>query len=72
MIAMFGWFSEARTFRFALESRDAFGVSREHLGQDLDSDVAIEPRVACAIHLAHAAGPEGGEDLVRAEASAGL
>ena len=37
----------------------------------LDRDVAIEPRVARPIHFTHAAGAEGGEDLVRAEASAG-
>jgi hypothetical protein len=37
-----------------------------------DRHVAIPIRVAPAIDLAHAAGPQGGEDLVRAEAGAGL
>ena len=46
-------------------------VCHEHVGQDLDGDVAIEPRVPRLIDLAHAAGAEGGDDLVRAEASAG-
>ena len=45
-------------FRFALESGHPFRVSRERLGQDLDGDVAIEPRVARPIHFAHAAGAE--------------
>ena len=72
MVAMFGWFSEARVLRFALESREAIGVAREHLGQDLDRDVTIELRVARAIDLAHAAGAEGREDFVRAESCAGL
>ena len=35
-------------------------VRREGFGQDLDGDVAIEPRVARAVDLAHAAGAEGG------------
>ncbi len=58
--------------RFSLESRDAFWIGSEQLWQDLDRDVAIELRVTCAVDLAHAAGPQGGEDLVRAEARAGL
>ena len=33
-------------------------------------DVAIEPRVARAIHFAHAASAEGGDNLVRTEARA--
>ncbi len=58
--------------RFALESRDALGIGGEQLGEDLDRDVAIEPCVSGSVDLPHAAGPEGGEDLVRAEADAGL
>ena len=50
--------------RFALEPRQALGIVRERVGQDLDRDVAIELRVAGPIDLAHAAGAEGGEDLV--------
>ena len=41
------------------------------VGQDLDRDVAVEARVARAVDLAHAAGAEGGEDLVGAEAGSG-
>ena len=58
-------------FRFALETGEPFRVGRERFGQDLDGDVAIEARVARPIDLAHPAGPEGGEDLVGAEAGAG-
>ena len=50
--------------RFTLEAREAVGVSREEIRQDFKSDVAIEPRIACAIHLAHAAGADRRDDLV--------
>src|SRR4029077_10408731 len=39
----------------------------ERVGDDLQRDVATELRVARAIDLAHAAGAEGREDLVRAD-----
>jgi hypothetical protein len=45
-------------FRFALEPRHSFRVSHERFGQDLDSDVAIEPRIARPIHFAHSARPD--------------
>ena len=57
--------------RFALEAGQAIGISRERVGQDLDRDVAIQLRVARAIHLAHAAGADRRGDLVGAEAGAG-
>ena len=44
--------------RLALESRAPFTVLRERLGQDFDRDVALQPGIASAIHLAHSAGPE--------------
>ena len=56
---------------FAREPCEPVGVARERVGQDFDRDVAIELRIARAIHLAHAAGTNGGEDFVRAEADAG-
>ena len=68
---MFGWESEASSLRLALEAREALGVLRERGGQRLDRDVAPEPRVAGAIHLAHAARAERRDDLVGAEAGAG-
>ena len=44
----------------------------ELLVRHLDGDGAIEPRVAGSVHFAHAAGTNGREDFVRAEASARL
>ena len=38
---------------------------------DLDRDRAIQGRVARTIHFTHAARAEGGEDFIRAEATAG-
>ena len=55
---------------FPLEARHALGIERKGIGQDLDRDVTTESRVVGAIHLAHAAGANGGEDLIRPEASA--
>ncbi len=37
------------------------------LRQNLDGNLAIEPRVPRLIYLTHAALPDGGKDLVRAE-----
>ena len=68
---MFGWFSEASILRLALKPREPLRIGGERLGQDLDRDVAIQLRVARAIDLAHAAGAERRQDLVRAEACAG-
>ena len=43
------------------------GIGRDGRGQHLDRDGAAEPRVARAVHLAHAAGADAIEDLVVAE-----
>ena len=48
--------------RLAVEALAELRVGRERLGEDLDGDRAIEARVARLVDLAHAAGPEGGED----------
>ena len=56
---------------FALEARQPLGVVGEGLGQDLDRDVATQLGVGRAIDLAHAAGAEGGDNFIRAEAGAG-
>ena len=55
-----------------LETRAPLGVARKEIRKNFDRDVAIERRVARAIHLSHTAGAERGENVVRAEASAGL
>ena len=57
----------------ALETRSRKSVSLAgSAGEDLDGDGAIEPRVPRSIDFTHAARPKGGEDLVRAEAGAGV
>jgi hypothetical protein len=56
--------------RLALEARPRVGILRKMRGKDLDRDETVEPRVARAIHLAHAPGSERGDDLVRTEARA--
>jgi hypothetical protein len=55
---------------FTLEAREAVGVVRERLGQNLDRDVAIQLRVAGAEDLAHAAFADRRGDLVDAESIA--
>ena len=56
---------------FALKAGEPFGIVGEKVGEDFDRHVAVELGVLRAIDLAHPAGPEGGENLVRAEMSAG-
>jgi hypothetical protein len=43
------------------------GIRRERVWKDLDRDVTIEPRVARAIHLAHATGAEHVGNFIGAE-----
>ena len=57
--------------RFALEAGQPIGIAGEEVGQDLERDVAPEPRVAGAKHLAHAPGAELADDLIRAQFRAG-
>jgi hypothetical protein len=57
-------------FRFALEPHQPIGVAGNRFGKDLESDFAIEDRIADAIHLAHAAGANQRDDLVDANAGA--
>ena len=54
----------------AREPREAIRIVRERLGQHLDGHVAVELRIARAIHLAHAAFANGRCNLVDAEAGA--
>jgi hypothetical protein len=53
--------------RLAFKPRQPVTVRGERFGQDLDRDVALQLRVARAIHLAHAARAERGHHFVRAE-----
>jgi hypothetical protein len=53
--------------RFPLETGAAVGIHRVGIGQQLDGDLATEFRIARAIDFAHAAHPEKGDNLVRAD-----
>ena len=53
--------------RLALEARQALGIGRERVGQDLDRHFAFEPAIARPVHLSHAARAENREDLVTPE-----
>ena len=57
--------------RLALEPFLELWMPGAILGKDFDRDDAIEPRVARAIHLAHAARADAGNDFVSAETNAG-
>ena len=52
--------------RFPFEPLAQLLVRRERSGEHLDRDHAVEPCIARAIHLAHAACPEQADDFVRA------
>ena len=56
--------------RFALEACERVRVGGESTRQNLDGDVAAEPRVVGSVHLSHAAGANRRDNLVRAEARA--
>ena len=66
-----GMVQRGEELRFALEAGQPIGIAGEEVGQDLERDVAPEPRVAGAKHLAHAPGAELADDLVRAQFRAG-
>lgn len=68
---LFGMVQRCQHLRLALKPSEAVGISREGIRKNLDGHVAVEPRVAGAIDLVHAAGAERRENFVRAEARAG-
>ena len=51
--------------RLAFKSSDAVRIAGDGIGQGLDRNVPFETRVAGAIHVAHAAGPERRQDAIR-------
>ncbi len=55
---------------FAREAREALGIVRKGLGKDLDRDVAIQPRIEGAVHLAHPALADLGGNFIRTETGA--
>ena len=66
-----GMIQRRQYFRFPLEAGEALWIARKDLREDLDRHIPIEPRIAGAIHLPHAADADAGDDFVRPEASAG-
>jgi hypothetical protein len=54
------------------QERNHQGLDNRLIAGTSQGDVTTKPDGARAIHLIHAAGPEGGKDLVRAETDAGL
>jgi hypothetical protein len=57
--------------RFAIEAAASIGIAREAVGQQLQGNVASEPRIAPAIYLAHASGADQGRDFMTAKSAAG-
>ena len=57
--------------RFTFEAQEAIGIVGKQIRQDFQCDVAVEPGVARAIHLAHAPGADQPEDFIGAKARAG-
>src|SRR5688572_28968936 len=57
--------------RLALETRPRGRVGRQVPGEDLDRDLAAQPRVLRAIDLTHATGAERRGDFVGSEAGSG-
>src|SRR5213596_2393309 len=53
--------------RFLLEASQAVGILREKFWQDFDGDLATQPCIACAIHLAHAARAQRCDDFIGPE-----
>ena len=52
-------------FSFALKASEPIGIAGEMLRQNLQGNVALQPGVAGAIHLAHATDAQSSEDFIR-------
>ena len=59
-------------FRLTLESGESLRIVGDRLGEHLDGDDSFQVRVHRSIDLAHAAGTEQGDDLIRTKAGGGL
>jgi hypothetical protein len=57
--------------RLPFEAGAEDGVLRQGRQQNLQRNVTIEPAIACAIDLAHAAGANRRDDFVRTDARPG-
>ena len=57
--------------RLLLESPQPVRVAGKSGGQHLDRDLALQPRIACAIDFAHSARADLPQDFIRTDARAG-
>ena len=63
---MFGWLIVARSSRLPLEPRQPIRIISEGRREDLEGNVAFQPRVTSAVNLAHPAFAERSHDFVQA------
>ena len=63
---------DRRRSRFALETLHRRNGRGQSLGEDLDRDRPVKPRVGGLVHLTHAAAADEPLNFVRAELGAGL
>jgi len=54
----------SENLRFTTESGEAFRITGELFGQDLDRNIPLQLDVASPIHLAHSAGAEQVEHFI--------
>ena len=62
-----GMIQRRENHRLALEPGEPLHVDGQRGGKDFQRDVAIEPRVACSVHLTHPTGAKDGRDFVGSE-----
>ena len=67
---MLGWLSVASVCASRVKRASRSGSVANEFRQDLDRDVAIEPRVARAVDLTHSACAEGADDFERTDSRA--
>ena len=68
---MWGWLRDETALASRSKRARNCSLSARLRRQDLERDVAIEPRVLRAVDLAHAPGADGGENFVGPEARGG-
>ena len=59
-----GMIKAGNNFGFTFETLAAGGIVREIRGKNLDGNNALQARIPCPIHLAHATGAQRREDFV--------
>lgn len=59
-----GVIERSRSFGFDFKSGQSIGVGGDKFGQNLDGDVAVQPRVAGPVDLAHTTRTQWRENLI--------